>query len=106
MNNQAMNNLTAPLLAAIDSVRAALQEANIPALNLRIVVTGRTAGDLNVQFKLCKDYDDDTIGSDLFFVVSEYIRRHNWNVRHSSLCLPNVKSEPMVAAGDEIPFWE
>lgn len=131
MNEKDMNDLTAPLLAAIDAVRDALAIADIPAMNLRFEANGRTDGDLLVQFKLCQQYDDDTVGSSLAAVVNEYLRRRGWNQRHAPLCLPNACSEencpghvasehdpkvcglcgthidslrPDVQADDEIPF--
>lgn len=104
MNTNPMHQLTTPLLAAIDAVRTALAEANVAAMNLRIEVTGRTDGDLKVQFKLCKDYDNDTEGSNLAVVVHEYLRRHGWNARHAPLCLPNVRAAEPTSADEEIPL--
>jgi hypothetical protein len=74
-------------------VRDCLKQANINKMDFYIHIEGRTHdGELLLSYAF-EDYSKGitTKGGDLDAVVSEHMRRYDWQGRYEPLCLPNVE---------------
>jgi hypothetical protein len=64
---------------AAQAVRNCFADADVADLNIRVRVSGRTHGDLKVEFNVGELYGDDTKAYDLEAATIECLRRRGWN---------------------------
>lgn len=66
--------------------------------NFDIKVEGRTDGDLKVEYVLGANYHPDVKGGTIFPLVTETVRRFDWDARNAPLCLPKVDANVTPSA--------
>lgn len=76
------------LAEAAENVRKIFDTYNVPHMTLKIEVSGRTHGDLKIEYDVCSQYDASVKGADLAAVLDEYIRQREWKTRNAAVALP------------------
>lgn len=72
----------------VESIRKVLGDADIPNMQFEISVSGRTHGDLKVEYELGELYGSNSVkGRSASVVLCEFLRRRGWNTRNAPLSL-------------------
>ena len=70
-------------------------------MDFTIEIEGRVHdGDLLLKYAI-GEYGSDVKGDSIDAVLEEWLRRNNWNKRHTPLCLPNVEEPVKIEATAE-----
>ncbi len=89
---QAIRDMTAEM-------RNRFTEADCGRIYIEITVSGRSHGDLLIEYRVGKNYSDSVKGIDLASVQKEFFRREGWEETHAPLSISYVEDED-----DDIPF--
>ncbi len=72
----------------VESIRKVLDDYDIPNMQFEISVSGRTQGDLKIEYELSELYGTNSVkGRSAIVVLDEFLRRRGWNIRNAPLSL-------------------
>jgi hypothetical protein len=81
------------IVALAERVRAELQQCEtLHRMDFTIEVEGRVhEGDMELKYWI-GEYSKELKGNNIDELLTEWLRRHGWELDHQPVCLPNVRT--------------
>lgn len=95
------------LTTTIAEIRDAYNTANIANIRIDIEISGRSAGDLSLQYKFSDSYNggDSTSSHNIHQALVEFLRRRGWSEQNQAALLTYCGEEKIETTEEsDIPF--